>query len=73
MTYYWISYVINHDDSGDWKSLFYDDVLQGVHPFHYIKNRRRDLIGKEFTIALIDYKEITEEEYYIFIATPVQN
>jgi hypothetical protein len=46
--------------------LFHNYCTKNVHPFSLFKEMNEKLPSPEFTNVLINYKEITEEEYNLY-------
>lgn len=62
--YYWFV-AANINREGD--QTLEEDVLEGIHPFQKIKEYKDSLDGSGwYDIILVNYKEISEEEYSLF-------
>ena len=67
--YYWVSYVTWNEES-----QFYRDKVISLHPFEFIDKqrqafKRQSLYKGKCDVTLLNYKEISREEYAMYNCT----
>ncbi len=64
MKYYWLVY--SYNNAGGGKTL-QEDVTKEIHPFKYMADERGDK-GRlaVYNITLINWKQISKEEFLLF-------
>ncbi|MDB5288531.1 MAG: hypothetical protein JWR05_3480 [Mucilaginibacter sp.] len=62
--YYWYSYVRYWFNSENHEQFFYEDILEDVHPFEQIDHMDRE--DSRYENCLLNYKEISKEEFDLF-------
>jgi hypothetical protein len=67
MKYYWILYKEEYNSRTCPDGYLLNDIIKGIHPIKHELNLNSQNKNNNYLVTLLNWKEITEEEYNLFL------